>query len=299
MSETIIEMHKLSKWFGRTCALDNVSIEIQSGRIIGLLGANGSGKTTLLRHVTGLYLPTSGSCQTFSTEARELSSQQLAQIGCVHQEGQLLEWMNGRQLINYVAAFYPTWNRELEERFIEEFEVPLDKRVGTLSTGQKQQLAILLAIGYEPRLLLLDEPASALDPIARGRFLDMLLAMIQNQDRTIIISSHILGDVEKVIDHTIILKRGRIVCDAAMDELRDEYRRFTVESLSGELPRELGFANVIECRRNHTTAIVTVSKAASVDVEATSRRLNASITPQTLSLEDLYKAVVGTRAERQ
>ena len=160
-------------------------------RIIGLLGANGSGKSTLLRHMIGLYPPSAGQCVTFGVDAAKLSPAELGRIGYVHQEGELLEWMKVSQLIRYAAAYYPTWNHDLEAEYIRDFELPLKQRIGSLSPGQRQKVAILLAIGFEPELLILDEPAAGLDPIARSDFLDLLLKIIQDGNRTIIISSHI------------------------------------------------------------------------------------------------------------
>ena len=168
MSENgaIIRMDGVSKAFGRTRALDGVNLAVHPGRIIGLLGANGAGKSTLLRTIIGLYLPDQGRVETFGCLARDLSPKELARIGYVHQEGELLNWMTVGQLVRYVAAYYPNWNEHLERKYIADFGVDVKARVGTLSPGERQKVAILIAIGFEPELLILDEPASALDPIA-------------------------------------------------------------------------------------------------------------------------------------
>ena len=189
-NEPVARLQGLTKVFDSCTALAQVDLTIQAGRIIGLLGANGAGKSTLLRHLVGLYLPDSGTCTTFGCSCAELGPDQLSRIGYVHQDGELLDWMRAGQLIRYVAAYYPEWNEEVEQAFLRDFEVPLDRRVGALSPGQRQRLAILLAIGFEPDLLILDEPAAGLDPVARAKFLDLLVSMIQDQTRTIIISSH-------------------------------------------------------------------------------------------------------------
>jgi ABC-2 type transport system ATP-binding protein len=165
----IVEVSKISKSFGSIKALDEVSLAIPSGRIIGLLGANGAGKSTLLRTLIGLYLPDEGRVTTFGTVARDLGPRELARIGYVHQEGELLNWMTVGQLIRYVSAYYPNWNQALEQRYIIDFQINTGARVGSLSPGERQKVAILIAIGFEPELLILDEPASALDPIARAR----------------------------------------------------------------------------------------------------------------------------------
>lgn len=288
----IVQMQGVSKRFGRTQALDAVDLEIQPGSIIGLVGANGAGKSTLLRHIIGLYLADTGRCATLGCDAAKLGPEELGRIGYVHQEGELLDWMKAGQLIRYISAYYPTWNRRLEEKYIADYEISTDARVGSLSPGQRQKLAILLAIGFEPELLILDEPAAALDPVMRARFLDLLLQFIQDEGRTIVISSHILSDVEKVIDHVVIMKQGRILLDSGFDELRERFSRVRVSALSGELPSELPFANVVDCRRSNGEAILTVQDCTGEQLQQQAERLNCRIDIQTLPLEDIYRIVV-------
>ncbi len=287
----IVQMRKVSKRFGKIQALDKVDLEIKRGEIIGLLGANGAGKSTLLRCIIGLYLAEEGECVTFETDAGELSPKELGRIGYVHQEGELLGWMTTKQLIRYVSAYYENWNHELEEQYIEDFDISLKDRVGSLSPGQRQKLAILLAIGFEPELLILDEPASALDPIARGQFLDLLLEIIQDENRTIIISSHILSDVEKVIDHTLIMRKGSVLRDCSFDSLREEFVRFTLTCLDGPLPTELPFENVISCQKSEGRAVMTVQNYSQEMLEAEAKALNCEIEIRPLSLEEIYKIV--------
>ncbi|AQT67510.1 ABC transporter ATP-binding protein YtrB [Anaerohalosphaera lusitana] len=288
----IVEMRDVVKWFGHVQALDHVSLDVRRGEIIGLLGANGAGKSTLLRCVIGLYLADRGTCRTFGVDAAKLGAVELGRIGYVHQEGELLDWMTVGQLIRYVSAYYDTWDRELEERYVADFDISLRDRVGALSPGQRQKVAILLAIGFGPELLILDEPASALDPLARRRFLDMLLGMIQEEGRSIIISSHILSDVEKVIDHAVIMQKGEILRDRSFDELREEYLRFRLTSLNGELPGELGFAGVLRCERNDRQAVLTVQHAGADELEVRAKELRCDIEFRPLSLEEIYELVV-------
>ena len=287
----IVQMRNISRRFGHIQAMANVDLEISPGRIMGLLGANGAGKSTLLRHIIGLYLADEGECVTFGTDAAKLGPGELGRIGYVHQEGELLGWMTVRQLVRYVSAYYHGWNRELEEKYISDFDISLKDRVASLSPGQRQKLAILLAIGFEPDLLILDEPASALDPIARSQFLDLLLQIIQNEDRTIIISSHILSDVEKVIDHAVIMRKGEIVRDCSFDELREQYIKVTLTSLNGELPTELPFRNMIGCEKSGSKAVFTVQGYTQAELEAKARDVNCKIETRTLSLEEIYKVV--------
>ena len=291
-TETIIQIDKLSKRFGKKTALDRVSLDICRGRIVGLLGGNGAGKSTLLRHIIGLYLPDVGQCNTLGCNAGELSPKELGRIGYVHQEGELLPWMKVEQLIRYVSTYYPNWNHELQERYIKNFKVPTSSRVITLSPGERQKLAILLAICFEPELLILDEPASALDPIARANFLDLLLELIQDENRTIVISSHILSDVEKVIDHVVIMEEGGILLDCGFDELREKYSKVKLNAMSSKLPSELPFENIVECHRTDGQAILIVSDYSHEELKEKAQQLDCWIEIETLPLEELYKIVV-------
>ncbi len=288
----IIELSKVSKSFGRTKALDDVDFAVRPGRIIGLLGANGAGKSTLLRTIIGLYLPDRGSVVTFGCKARDLGPRELARIGYVHQEGELLNWMTVGQLLRYVSAYYPSWNKDLEQRYIIDFAVNTGARVGSLSPGERQKVAILIAIGFEPELLILDEPASALDPIARARFLDLLLELIQTAGRTIVISSHILSDVEKVIDHVVIMDHGRIIRDSPFDDLREEFCRVRVTGLHGPLPAHLPFAGVLHCQRSDSEALLTVRDQSPDCIEQQARAIDCEAEIQPLPLEDIYRLVV-------
>jgi ABC-2 type transport system ATP-binding protein len=296
-SNPIVQLQNVSKRFRKTQALDSVSVDIVPGRIIGLLGANGCGKSTLLRHMIGLYLPNAGQCITFGVEAKSLTPADLGRIGYVHQEGELLEWMKVKQLIRYVSAYHPGWNAEVEKEYLDGFELPLNQRVGSLSPGQRQKLAILLAIGFEPELLILDEPASGLDPIARSKFLDMLLGIIQNDNRTIIISSHILSDVEKVIDHVIIMDKGQILTDEPFDSLRERFARITLTSLSGPLPSALPFERVVDCERSDSAVALTVRDYAPGDVTEIAAQMNCSAEIRPLPLEGIYRIVLEQDAE--
>ena len=162
--EFLIEVSSLAKSFKENTVLKNLNFKIKPGHIIGLVGPNSSGKSTLLRHLIGMRSPSQGGCLTFGVEAVDLTPEQLCDIGYVAQEPELMNWMSCREIINYVAAHYQTWNKDLEKHLVDLFKLNLKQKVGVMSPGQRQKLSILLAVAYKPKLLILDEPASALDP---------------------------------------------------------------------------------------------------------------------------------------
>ena len=174
-----ISITNLTKTFGSKPALQKVNLEIPAGATVGLLGANGAGKTTLIKCALGLLRPTSGQCALLGESAWSLSAGAKARLGYVPQVISLYPWMRVRELIQYTASFYATWNAQLTDRLVQEWDIPLDDRVRGLSVGQKQKLAILTAVAYQPDLLILDEPAASLDPQARRQFLQLLVELTE------------------------------------------------------------------------------------------------------------------------
>jgi ABC-2 type transport system ATP-binding protein len=297
MNAPVVELQDVTKRFGSTVALNQVSLALAPGHIVGLLGANGSGKTTLLRHAIGLYLPDIGECRTLGCVAGKLTPELMARIGYVAQEGELLGSQSVRQLVAYVRAYYANWNEDLERRLLAEFELPVKTRVVKLSPGMRQRLAILLAVCPEPDLLILDEPAAGLDPIARAQFLDLLMEIIQSPDRTIIISSHILSDVEKVIDHALIMHDGRMVRDCAYEDLQDEFARLVITG-SRPLPDPLPFADILSCTTAGSEAVAVVHQPDRQAIQMFEANQQAKVEVRGLDLEDLYRCVVqGERKE--
>lgn len=295
----VVRMKDLCKRFGKIAALEHVNLDIQPGKIIGLLGSNGAGKSTLLRHIVGLYLPTEGECVTLGCPAAKLGPKELSRIGYVHQNGELLGWMRCDQHIRYIASYYDTWNKSLEAKFIEDFEIPLKTKVSSLSPGQAQRLAILLAIGFDPSLLILDEPAAALDPLARMQFLDFLLGLIQHQDRTIVISSHILSDVEKIIDHVIIMDKGRILRDCGFDELQEEFTRVRFSAPQKPFPDAWPFPEVLESQKDNAQAVLLLHKVSAEDLDKAAVAMQCRMERLPLPLDELYKLVMVGTDQRQ
>ena len=216
-----ISIKNLTKDFGSKQALRGVDLEIPIGATVGLLGANGSGKTTLIKCSLGLLRPTSGECQLLGESAWSLSASAKARLGYVPQVINLYPWMRVAELIQYTASFYATWNPELTDRLIKEWELPLNDRVRTLSVGQKQRLAILTAVAYQPDLLILDEPAASLDPQARRQFLQLLVELSEPEQRTVLFSTHITSDLERVADYVAIMKEGKIAWFGSLEALKE------------------------------------------------------------------------------
>src|SRR5690606_5394268 len=157
----VVEFQSVTKRFGDTAALDELTLALAPSQIVGLVGRNGSGKTTLLRHAVGLQLATRGEVRTFGVSAARLGAREFGRIGMVHQETRLLAWMRVEQMLRYAASYNPRWDTAREQRLVEALDLDPGARIGKLSPGNLQKVAIVLAVCHRPELLLLDEPVSA------------------------------------------------------------------------------------------------------------------------------------------
>lgn len=217
-----LELKNVVKQFGAKSVLQGADLVIEPGSVVGLLGTNGSGKTTLLKCAVGLLRPKSGECRLLGESAWDLSPTVKARLGYVPQVVSLYPWMVVSDLIRYTASFYPKWNDHLVNKLLGEWELPAGDRVGNLSVGQLQKLSILTALGHDPELLILDEPAASLDPLARRQFLQLIIDLAEPGYRTVLFSTHITTDLERVADHVAILKSGRVVHFGLLEELKEQ-----------------------------------------------------------------------------
>jgi ABC-2 type transport system ATP-binding protein len=222
MSDLAIEIRGVIKSYGKKTVLTGVDLTVPTGSVVGLLGTNGAGKTTLLKCALGLIRPQAGEIRVLGEPAWTLSAGAKARIGYVPQVIGLYPWMKVRHLIDYTAAFYPTWNHELVAKLVREWSIPLEDRIQPLSVGQLQKVAILLAIGHEPDVLVLDEPAASLDPLARRQFLQMIIDLAEPGRRTVLFSTHITSDLERVADRVAILKSGVIAWHGLLEDLKEQ-----------------------------------------------------------------------------
>jgi len=269
-----------------------VTLAIPRGQVVGLIGRNGSGKTTLLRHAMGLMLPSSGTCHTLGRATEDLGPDELARIGFVPQENRFLAWMTVRQQLAYVASFYASWDHEREERLLAELELDPAARIAKLSPGNAQKLAILLAVCHHPDLLLLDEPVSALDPIARESLLAYLLEMVAEDELTIIVSSHVLRDIERIVNWIVCLEDGWLAENAALDDLHERYAEWTVTSTNGGLPSSFEEPWIVAQTGDARAARLFVRDAGGL-VEVFQQKYHAEVAAHPVNLERLFPLLVG------
>ncbi|MEZ6018326.1 MAG: ABC transporter ATP-binding protein [Planctomycetota bacterium] len=285
-----IETHDLTRRFGETVALAGISWTAPAGTATGLVGRNGSGKSTLLRIVTGLLLPDGGSCTTLGRPVAALGAHELSRLGYADQEAELLDWLTVDQHVRYMAAMQPRWDADLERRLREALELEPRKVVGELSKGMRQRLAVLLALAHRPELLLLDEPVSGVDPTMRQVVLDLCMERVIQDGATLVISSHVLHDVEKVVDRVLCLDAGRVTADASIDDLKEGYAEWIVTSPERELPAQFAEPFVLTRDGNGRYARLAV-RAGNDELMAFRARHGVTVERRSLDLERIFPLI--------
>ncbi len=288
---SVLTFEHVTKRFKRTTALSDVSLAVPRGSIVGLVGRNGCGKTTLLHHATGMQLPTEGACHTFDVRTDQLAAPELARIGAVHQHAKLLGWMRIGQLVHYVGTFYDRWDAALAAQLSERLLIESDAKVGSLSPGNVQKVSLVLALSHHPELLLLDEPLSDLDPMARSEVAAILLEYFSAHDCTMVISSHLLHDIEPMINRVVCLEQGRVTADAELDTLKEVYEEWIVSAPGATLPTTWTEPGVVRAFGNASEARLIVRgdvSARRVSMTALAERYQAEVRPRALNLEALF-----------
>ncbi len=227
-SEAVVRIESLTRRFGAKVALDNVSLTVPRGAVFGLVGANGAGKTTLIKHVLGLLRAVRGSVRVFGRDPVADPVGVLAHVGYLSEENDLPGWMRVDELLRYTRAFYPGWDDAYAERLRRDFGLDPAARIKHLSKGQRARAGLLIALAYRPELLVLDEPSSGLDPVVRRDIMEAIVRAIAEDGRTVLFSSHLLHEVERVADRVAMLHRGKVVFDSALDDVKETHRCLTL-----------------------------------------------------------------------
>jgi ABC-2 type transport system ATP-binding protein len=221
---TALETVALGKRYGRRWALTDCTLSIPTGKVVGLVGPNGAGKTTLLHLAVGLVEPTAGTIAVLGDRPGS-GPVPLARFGFLAQDSPAYARLTVAQHLRMGAWLNPTWDAEFATRRVEELGLDLGQRAGTLSGGQRAQLALTLAVAKRPELLLLDEPVAALDPLARREFLQTLMEVVAAHGVSVVLSSHLIADLERVCDYLVVLVAGRVAVDGEVETLLSSHRR--------------------------------------------------------------------------
>jgi ABC-2 type transport system ATP-binding protein len=284
-----LETNGLGRRYGSQWALRDCTLEIPRGSVTALVGPNGAGKTTLLRLAVGLTRPTAGSVRVLGLDPHADAAEALPRVGFLAQEHPLFGGFTVEEMLRVGRELNPAWDDAAARARIGELDLPLRKKVRSLSGGQRAQVALTLALAKRPELLLLDEPVASLDPLARREFMQSVLEAVAERELTVVLSSHILADLERVCDHLVILAAGRTQLAGPIEEIVAAHRLLTGPRDSAE--EVLRMHEVV--RESHA------ERQTSLVVRANGHVYDSRWTVHELGLEEIVLAYLGQDAARR
>jgi ABC-2 type transport system ATP-binding protein len=297
-STVVIEANGLTRYFGPKCAVDSVSFQVPRGSVFAFIGRNGAGKTTTIRMILGLLEPTRGSARILGQDSAALPPATRARIGYMAEGHPVYGWMRVGQYAGFQRSFYPHWNQGIFASVIDYFAIDPRTKAGHLSHGQRAGLHLAMTLAIEPELLMLDDPATGLDPAARHSLLEAMIYFTRNRERTIFFSTHLLDDVERVADYVAVLDYSVLRVCASVGTFRERVRQLLVR-FPAEPPRQLpaipGLLRVTRTDNELSLVIANPHGRTERDLEA----LGAlAVDEQPISLEDALIAHVGRQGDR-
>jgi ABC-2 type transport system ATP-binding protein len=296
--EPVIQANGLTRYFGRKCAVDSLSFRVPRGSVFGFIGRNGAGKTTTIRMLLGLLEPTRGSSTILGHDSTQLPAEVRARIGYMAEGHPVSAWMRVSECARFQRGCYPHWSNDIFASVLDNFSIDPGTRAGHLSHGQRAGLHLAMTLAIEPELLVLDDPATGLDPAARRALLEAMIYFTRGGDRTIFFSSHLLDEVERVADYVAVLDYSVLRACCSVETFRDRVRRLVVRFPS-QPPRELptipGLLRVV--RAEDELALVVANP--NDQTHRALRSLGAeTVDDQSISLEDALIAYVGRQGEK-
>ena len=277
----VIVTHRLTKYYGPKCVVDSLNLRVRQGTVYGFLGRNAAGKTTAIKMMLGMVKPSFGRAELFGEDSAELRPDLRARIAYLAEGHPLYRWMTVDEAVRFTRPFYATWNQELVDQILDHFELPQRGKIRRLSRGQRAQLSLTLAVAPDPELLILDDPTLGLDTVVRRDFLESLIQIIQRRGRTILFSSHILGDVERVADRIGILVDGVLRVDCATDHFKESIRKVVLE-FDGQPPEFPSCEGLVSSR-----SVGSKRELILVGYRDEHRRLAESLSPRSLEVLEL------------
>ncbi len=298
MNNFAVQTRALHKDYGKVSAVADLNLEVPSGSVFALLGLNGAGKSTVLKMLIGLVRPTSGSafCLGMDIGSREMEIRQ--RVGYLGAEPRIYGYMTARQAIKFCRGLYQVWNDGIVERYLDVFGIPVDTKLHQLSQGQKNQLALVLALAPEPELLLLDEPTSGFDPVKRRLFFNAVLEEIVAEGKTVVLASHQLEDVERVADQVGLMHRGRLVHTCSLDELREREREIRVVFQKEPPPELFKHPGILEVKQEGMAYRIIVSDCMEEIWQSCAAFPHYALDVISADLEDIFLRYTGEGLKR-
>ena len=296
MSEVALHVEHLAKRFRKNVAVQDVSFDVPSGSICGLVGPNGAGKTTTIRILLDLLRPDRGKVRVLGLDPKRNAFKILSRVGYVPEKHHIYQWMRVEQVLDFASGVYPSWDWEECKQVNQILDLPTDRQVKELSRGELAKLALILALGHRPELLVLDEPTSGLDPLIRREFLTAIVGLLKDANRTVFFSTHILSDVERVADRVIVMNEGSVAANDTLDGLRSRFRKvsFLFDSPPGE-DFEIPGARHVEKGLREWVAVFDADKQDPSKLANAMPGVDVAVEPMTL--EDAFIELVGKKRD--
>ena len=296
--DTVIVTDGLTRYFGRRAAVCDVSLRVPRGGVVALLGRNGSGKTTLIRMLLGLSEPTRGRATVLGHDSRALPPAVRGRIGYMSESHAVYRWMRVRECGAFQAGFYPRWNEQVFRAVTDHFRLDPDARAGQLSRGERAGLSLAMTLAIEPELLVLDDPALGLDPVARRSLLEAMVFVTRRSDRTILFSSHLLDDVERVADWIAVMDRGVLRASAPVETFRERIKQYVLR-FAGQAPAELpSIPGLLHARRALGELRLTIANVTPETERVLGTLGAAAVEPTAIGLEDALIGYLGDRGAK-
>ena len=288
-----LQIENLTYAYGRTEAVHDLSLAVQPGRCYGLFGRNGAGKTTTMKCLLNLLRPQRGQVRVFGLDPAKAEVAVKRRLAYVPDQVALYPWMSVRETLDYLASFRANWNRKTEQELLERFQLDPAQRTGSLSKGQRTQVALIAAVCPETDLLVLDEPTSGLDPIVRREFIETVIGAYQEGNpgnRTIFVSTHLITEFEGLIDEFTIMDRGRTVLTLDADRARERYQK--IRARFAQSPPELDLNAALRVRRNGRELEVIANGAGPELMERLRQHHPEALSTEALTLEEIFVATL-------
>ncbi len=293
--DEMVVLSEVTKQFNGADVVRGLSLHVPRGQVFGLLGPNGAGKTTTLRMLLGILRPDGGTARVLGLDPQTEAVVVKQRVGYVPEGHYTHRWMRVAEAVRFCAAFYPTWNDWRCTELLERFRLDPHKKVKHLSKGMLTKLSLMLALSHDPELLILDEPTSGLDPIVREELLDCVLGVVCDAAPTVLISSHILADVQRIADRVGILCDGRLVVDQPLDELLQRTKRVRVVVRDGVEQPAAPSGTVFQRRKGREWVLTVCNFVAEAVKPLYSDERVETVTVFDVGLEEIFKDVVKGR----
>jgi ABC-2 type transport system ATP-binding protein len=291
-----IETRGLCRTFGKFEAVKGVDLKVLRGTVFGLLGVNGAGKSTIIKMIVGHLRPTSGEISVLGRPLEEDSVELRRRVAYVSENRYLYEWMTVEESVRFTRAFHDNWDERKAADLLRRFSLPPEKKVRQLSRGNRARLCLLLALSFNPELIILDEPTSGLDPIVRRDFIENIVSEIADEGKTVLFSSHIVDEVERVADYVGIINDGELLLTSSLDDIKASYKRVRYAT-NGTRPELAGVPGLLMVENGRHEQVLTVRGFGEEMVGALAARGVADPEVLPISLEDIFVNTV--RAERE